>query len=353
MEAPRRFLGCRDDLRADALQSLDNHDQISDSKAQPDGGIDWRAIVGERIDFDHHVANPPGKMDRPLPVLFLGQVNADSSVEKPNLLGLASFQDQERQQNVSHEPTSTCGPLTSYAVLPVCGILRGGAIMKIVVNNQIHLSEIRPSDKPALIEHLNDRDIYERTFRIPFPYTEADAEAFLARVAKATQQQGQPVHFAIRTGDEALIGGCGFDGFQVGKSHRAEVGYWLAKPLWGQGIMAVVVQRVCQHAFDEFGLVKTIAHVVTHNQASARVLEKCGFVQEGLLRKHFLKDGKFIDVRLFGLLRLKRRRIGVGFGAALVPSFLAEYNAYNLRGVILRRHEGDRHENCRASHCHG
>jgi hypothetical protein len=37
--------------------------------------------------------------------------------------------------------------------------------------------------------------------------------------------------------------------------------------------------------------------------ASARVLEKCGFQQEGFLRKHFLKDGQYIDGRLFGLLR--------------------------------------------------
>ena len=67
--------------------------------------------------------------------------------------------------------------------------------------------------------------------------------------------------------------------------------------------MTAVVQRVCQHAFEEFGLVKIIAHVVTHNPASARVLEKCGFVKEGLLRKHYLKDGKLIDVKLFALLR--------------------------------------------------
>ena len=175
--------------------------------------------------------------------------------------------------------------------------------MKIVVNNQIHLSEFRPSDKSALIEVLNDQDIYDRTFRIPYPYTDADAEAFLARVAKANEQQGQAAHFAIRTGDDALIGGCGLNDFEVGKSHRAEVGYWLAKPFWGRGIMTAVVQRVCQHALEKFGLVKITAHVVTHNPASARVLEKCGFVQEGLLRKHFLKDGKFIDVKLFGLLR--------------------------------------------------
>lgn len=175
--------------------------------------------------------------------------------------------------------------------------------MRIVVNDQVHLSEFRSSDKDALIEHLNDEDIYDRTLRIPFPYTDADADEWLALVAKITQQQGHPVHWAIRTADDALIGGCGFDGFQVGKSHRAEVGYWLAKPFWGRGIMTTVVQRVCRHAFEEFGLVKITAHVFTHNPASARVLEKCGFQQEGFLRKHFLKDGKLIDARLFALLK--------------------------------------------------
>jgi ribosomal-protein-alanine N-acetyltransferase len=175
--------------------------------------------------------------------------------------------------------------------------------MKILVNDQVHLSEFRSSDKDAFIEHLNDRDIYDRTLRIPFPYTDTDADEWLALVAKTTEQQGRPVQWAIRTADDALIGGCGFDGFQVGTSHRGEVGYWLAKPFWGQGIMTAVVQRVCQHAFDEFDLAKITAHVFQHNPASARVLEKCGFQQEGFLRKHFLKDGKFIDARLFGLLK--------------------------------------------------
>jgi [ribosomal protein S5]-alanine N-acetyltransferase len=175
--------------------------------------------------------------------------------------------------------------------------------MKIVVNDQVLLSEFRSSDKPALIQHLNDRDIYDRTLRIPFPYTEAAAADWLALVAKITAQEGRQVHWAIRTAGDALIGGCGFSGFQAGKSHLAEVGYWLAKPYWGRGIMTAVVQRLCQHAFEEFGLVKITAHVHPHNQASARVLEKCGFQEEGFLRKHFLKGGQFVDARLFALLK--------------------------------------------------
>lgn len=175
--------------------------------------------------------------------------------------------------------------------------------MKQAVNDQVLLSKFRSSDKPALIQHLNDRDIFDRTLRIPFPYTAADADEWLSHYAKATDQHGQPAHFAIRTGDDALIGGCGFDGLQVGKSHRAEIGYWLAKPYWGRGVVTAVVQRVCQVAFEEFGLVKITAQVSAMNPASARVLEKCGFEQEGYLKKQFFKDGKYIDARLFALLR--------------------------------------------------
>ncbi len=175
--------------------------------------------------------------------------------------------------------------------------------MKIIVSEKCSLTEFRPSDKPALIEHLNDKEIYDRTLRIPYPYTEKDADEWLGIIAKATQQQGRPVHFAIRNAEDYLIGGCGFNDFQMGKSHRAEIGYWIAKPFWGQGIMTAVVRRACEYAFEEFGLVKIIAHVNATNPASARVLEKCGFEQEGYLRKHHLKDGQFLDVRLYARLR--------------------------------------------------
>jgi ribosomal-protein-alanine N-acetyltransferase len=67
--------------------------------------------------------------------------------------------------------------------------------------------------------------------------------------------------------------------------------------------MTAVVRRVCEFAFAEFGLVKIIAHVFAHNPASARVLEKAGFQQEGFLRKHFRKDGRYFDVRLFALVK--------------------------------------------------
>jgi ribosomal-protein-alanine N-acetyltransferase len=175
--------------------------------------------------------------------------------------------------------------------------------MKISVNDRIHLSEIEPFDQTACIEHLKAKEIYVHTLRIPYPYTEADFQTWMQIVEKATRQQGRPVHWAIRNEDNYLIGGCGFDSLQVGKSHRGEIGYWLAKPFWGRGIMTAVVQKACEYAFAEFGLVKVEAHVFADNIASAKVLQKCGFVQEGYLRKHYLKDGRFLDARLFALVK--------------------------------------------------
>jgi RimJ/RimL family protein N-acetyltransferase len=108
---------------------------------------------------------------------------------------------------------------------------------------------------------------------------------------------------AIRDGSGTLIGGIGLHRGEQWASHRTEIGYWLGRPYWGQGIMTQVVRAVIRHAFEQLALTKLTAAVYAFNHASARVLEKCGFVEEGLLHRDLLKDGQLIDLRLFGLLR--------------------------------------------------
>src|ERR1700730_12505084 len=176
--------------------------------------------------------------------------------------------------------------------------------MRIVVNDQIHLSEIRASDRSACVEHFREKEIYDRTLRIPYPYTEKDFDEFMAVVGKRRQEQGNRVGWAIRSREDYFIGGLGFDGLVIGKSHRAEIGYWLAKPYWGKGIMTAVVRNVCEFALAKFGLVKIEAHVFADNVASSRVLAKCGFHQEGYVRKHYLKEGNYLDARLFALVKV-------------------------------------------------
>lgn len=174
--------------------------------------------------------------------------------------------------------------------------------MNVIVNDRIYLTDIDPADQEACLQHLREREIYEHTLRIPFPYTAQHFQDWLAIVEQTNKEQARPLHFAIRDCG-SFIGATGFSDLQIGKSHRAEIGYWLAKPYWGQGIMTSVVRRLCEFGFTELGIVKITASVFSDNTPSARVLEKCGFQLEGMLRKHYLKDGKFLDARAFALLR--------------------------------------------------
>ncbi|HEV2968884.1 MAG TPA: GNAT family protein [Pirellulales bacterium] len=175
--------------------------------------------------------------------------------------------------------------------------------MNLTVTPEISLTDFKRSDLETLVQWLAEPEIYERTLRIPHPYTLADAEKWLEIVEQATRQNGQTLNWAIRNAAGQLIGGAGLRGFEAFGPHRSEIGYWLAKPYWGRGIMTAVVAAICRHAFETLGFVKIDAHVFSFNDASARVLQKCGFEPEGYLRRHLKKDGRLIDVKLYGLLK--------------------------------------------------
>ena len=135
---------------------------------------------------------------------------------------------------------------------------------------------------------INLRDIF------PHPYTIANAEAFLSIV----MEDDPKTVFAIANEVEAI----GSIGLMVGKDvHRftAELGYWLAEPFWGKGVMTEAVKRITEYAFSNFSLKRVYAEPYTSNRASARVLEKAGFKYEGLLRASAFKDGRLVDQLLY------------------------------------------------------
>ena len=161
------------------------------------------------------------------------------------------------------------------------------------------ISDITPADHPAFLEHLKEKQIHDQTAAIPFPYTAADADWWINHTAEVTKEQGRSVIWAIRRADGYLIGSIGYHDFTLGKSHKAEIGYWLAKPYWNQGIITKAVQKATDLAFREFGLIRVTAHVFDFNGGSARVLEKCGYQLEGILRKHYQKNGKIFDGKIY------------------------------------------------------
>ena len=93
----------------------------------------------------------------------------------------------------------------------------------------------------------------------------------------------------------------------IGKDvHRysAELGYWLAEPFWGRGIMTQAVKIITAFAFSELNVLRVFAEPYTTNPTSARVLEKAGFVREGILRANVFKDGKVLDQYLYSFVNV-------------------------------------------------
>lgn len=147
---------------------------------------------------------------------------------------------------------------------------------------------------------LNLRDLF------PHPYTIEHARWWIEH----SSQENPERNFAIASA-EGPIGGIGLifgDGV-----HRwvAELGYWLAEPYWGRGIMTGTVSALTEYALEKLPLNRIYAEPFANNLASARVLEKAGFQREGVLRSSVVKDGEILDQILFARLKSDQNLIGV------------------------------------------
>lgn len=156
----------------------------------------------------------------------------------------------------------------------------------------------RGEDLEALLVHADDPLVPRGlSDRFPHPYTRADGEAFLAgRVVDLDQ----PL-LAIEIDGEA----CGGIGLRPGhgeRAHGAELGYWLGRRHWGRGWMTGIVGTYLAWVVPALRLQRVEASVLDANPASARVLEKNGFQEEGLRRAAVLKADGLHDLRLFGRL---------------------------------------------------
>lgn len=163
------------------------------------------------------------------------------------------------------------------------------------LNNQFVLRDWEMEDAPRIAQYANNRKIWlNLRDGFPHPYTLEDAVQF---ITCATQAMAGTV-FAIATETEAI----GSIGLMPGKDvHRytAEMGYWLAEPYWGKGIMTLAVRCLTDYAINDLKLHRIYAEPYTVNPASARVLEKAGFIREGTLRSNAYKDGQIIDQYMY------------------------------------------------------
>ena len=168
----------------------------------------------------------------------------------------------------------------------------------ITISQNIILDSIEEDDLASLVENISHISISKNTLTIPFPYTLEDGISFLQNEKKWEKENGVIRNFGIKK-EGSVIGGIGL-AYNYGiKSHKSEIGYWLSPIYRRQGIMSEVLKIFIAHIQSTTSIRRFEAHVFVENNASFLLLEKLGFIREGLLKKCYYKDERYVDAYLY------------------------------------------------------
>ena len=165
--------------------------------------------------------------------------------------------------------------------------------------DKYQIRQYQLTDVEALVKYGNNYSV-SKFLRdaFPFPYTQKDAMQWIDMVMH------NKFNLAFAIADEKeLIGGIGAMPNQDVNRFTAEIGYWLAEPFWNKGIISKAVSTFCGYLFNNFNFNHLTASIFEGNDASMRVVQKAGFVLEGVLRKNVFKENKFLDQYIYGLLK--------------------------------------------------
>ena len=160
--------------------------------------------------------------------------------------------------------------------------------------------ELRPwrtDDLPDLVRWANDADIAANlTNTFPHPYTEADGIAFLNRF-----RSDSPVRVFAIVVDGHAAGSIGVFPQDDIFHRNAELGYWLAAPYRGRGIVPAAIRQMVEYAFQSWPLKRVFARPFGRNRASQRALEKAGFTLEARLAGTIEKNGRTEDELIYAV----------------------------------------------------
>ncbi|NJD11493.1 MAG: GNAT family N-acetyltransferase [Gemmatimonadetes bacterium] len=172
-----------------------------------------------------------------------------------------------------------------------------------LATERLQLRELTLADAARVRELAGDARVAETTAEIPHPYEEGMAEQWLGSLP-ILAGAGRLVWGVVHP-EHGLVGCIEL---RIEREHeRAETGYWIGVPYWGQGFATEALRAVCRYGFEDLGLGRIYAQHVAWNPASGRVLEKAGMTREGVLRRHVRARGRSEDTVVWGMLRAEHR----------------------------------------------
>lgn len=154
-------------------------------------------------------------------------------------------------------------------------------------------------DLESLVRFANNFNIVKNLMDVfPHPYSIENGKAFIEMATK----NSPPNILAIEVNGEAS-GAIGIHAQNDIYRKNAELGYWLAEPYWGKGIITKAIVQMVDYGFKSFDIVRIYARPFAHNTGSQKALEKAGFVLEARLKKTIFKNEEFIDELIYAIRR--------------------------------------------------
>jgi len=156
-------------------------------------------------------------------------------------------------------------------------------------------------DLKSLVKFANNKKIADNmTNQFAHPYTEENARMFIEFACKYN-----PPHILAIEIDGEAAGGIGIHPQTDIQCKNAELGYWLAEPYWGQGIISAAIPQMIDYGFKHWDIKRIFARPFGSNIASQKVLEKAGFTLEGKFEKTLFKHGAYLDELVYAIRRSK------------------------------------------------
>lgn len=175
------------------------------------------------------------------------------------------------------------------------------ASFPIILTARLKLCQIQAADIPRIVEYAGNPKISATTLTIPHPYEEKDAIRWINGANQGFQQQSHYT-FAVRLrSSDAFLGGIGLAVDQ--RFNRAELGYWIAEPFWGQGYATEATQGILTFGFNTLNLHKIYATHLIDNPASGKVMIKNGMIKEGVMKDHYKKGDDYQTIAQYRLTR--------------------------------------------------
>ena len=164
---------------------------------------------------------------------------------------------------------------------------------------RVTLRDLRPSDAPSLLAMLAADEVAR--FISPPPTTIEGFERFIAWTHRE-RAAGHYVCFAVvPEGSDTAIGLFQIRQLEPGWG-TAEWGFAIGSPYWGTGVFTDGARLVVGFAFDVMGVHRLEARAAVQNGRGNGALRKLGAIQEGVLRKSFLRNGEYLDQVLWTIV---------------------------------------------------